>query len=729
MLRRSRVVNLWAVLVACGVAAVGSAGAQLRDSSGEAALKQSILGVEVARAPAPADLQVLIDAARTGSPSVQQVAVRALGRLERPTVIPAITPLLASSSAAVRAEAANALAQAVQGRGAKDLELIVRPLRERLETERDPHVRGVLFEALGRLPYESAADVHAAETALVAGARDANDRDHEIALGAARGFEALYRVHAKKGPAADAAIVRLRELVRLKPEGTAKSSQENAVRIRRLAVMALQFVGADVETLRAALKDADPVVRKQAASFLEGHGRPNYSDEAAKQLQPVLLDAIALHDSQPMVRYEAVQGYGYYLRDRGCEPLIDAVKDPATVVAQAALGALGRPCPAAEAAHVTEVLRQVAETLPRDDKPSPASHRVEWHRAAHALMSLAAVAPDEAKHLISRFAAHPVWQVRMYAARTAATLKDTALLEKFTEDSADNVRSAAVTGLSRVAGHTEDAIYVKALSRTDHQLNVAAARALQGSPNKAQVVPALVAALQRYTAEQKDNTRDARAAILQRLRELGSSAQADALKPLVNDFDPRIASLAAEALTAWGTPTTAAPMRPRTIAPNLAQVMKLENARMRWTMATGGAFEMRLFPAEAPATVERFVRLAKAGYYNGLTFHRVAPNWVIQGGSPAAQEVTGDSPFMVDEVWMRSHTRGAVGISTRGRDTGDAQLAIDLSENVSLDHNFTVWAEIVSGMDVVDNVIEGDVIRTVDVVPGPSTPLSPAPRH
>ena len=89
---------------------------------------------------------------------------------------------------------------------------------------------------------------------------------------------------------------------------------------------------------------------------------------------------------------------------------------------------------------------------------------------------------------------------------------------------------------------------------------------------------------------------------------------------------------------------------------------------------------------EASATVLRVARLAAKGYYNGLTFHRVDPNFVLQGGSPGANENIGDAPYMRDE-WGVAHNRGAVGMSTRGRDTGDAQLFVDLVDSPRLDHD------------------------------------------
>ena len=92
------------------------------------------------------------------------------------------------------------------------------------------------------------------------------------------------------------------------------------------------------------------------------------------------------------------------------------------------------------------------------------------------------------------------------------------------------------------------------------------------------------------------------------------------------------------------------------------------------------------------------------------------PNWVIQGGSPHANETQGDSPFMKDEMGIVPHARGAVGISTASRDTGDAQWAIDLCDNFRLDHNYTVWAKVTQGLAVVDAVLEADVIDNIELV-------------
>ena len=129
-----------------------------------------------------------------------------------------------------------------------------------------------------------------------------------------------------------------------------------------------------------------------------------------------------------------------------------------------------------------------------------------------------------------------------------------------------------------------------------------------------------------------------------------------------------------------------------------------------------GTMTLCLDPTLAPSTVNNFVFLARNQFYDGLKFHRVEANFVIQGGSPGANEYVGDASFMRDEVGTWPHVRGAVGISTRGHDTGDAQIFIDLVDNPRLDHQYTVFAQVLNGIEVVDQILEGDVIESIQIL-------------
>jgi len=129
-------------------------------------------------------------------------------------------------------------------------------------------------------------------------------------------------------------------------------------------------------------------------------------------------------------------------------------------------------------------------------------------------------------------------------------------------------------------------------------------------------------------------------------------------------------------------------------------------------MKSGKVFFITLRPSVAPLTVSRFERLARDGYYNGLSFHRVVANFVVQGGSPAANEYSGDTLYMRDEISSLPNARGSVGLSTRGRDTGDAQFFINLVDNPRLDFEYTVFGMVQEPEDI-DGILEGDVISTI----------------
>jgi cyclophilin family peptidyl-prolyl cis-trans isomerase len=138
--------------------------------------------------------------------------------------------------------------------------------------------------------------------------------------------------------------------------------------------------------------------------------------------------------------------------------------------------------------------------------------------------------------------------------------------------------------------------------------------------------------------------------------------------------------------------------------------------RARVTVRGVGVFDMALVVAEAPGTVARFIHLAESGYYSGTTFHGLVPDVAIHGGSPGASDYVGHPTPFRDEVGAWPHVRGAVGLSSRGRDTGDGRFFINLVDNPRFDHEFTVFAQILNGMDVVDRLLEGDLIERIEIL-------------
>jgi cyclophilin family peptidyl-prolyl cis-trans isomerase len=292
-------------------------------------------------------------------------------------------------------------------------------------------------------------------------------------------------------------------------------------------------------------------------------------------------------------------------------------------------------------------------------------------------------------------------------------MNDAATLERLAGDANDNVREATLMPLKRLKGSEAEPQFVTALSRKDYQLLRTAARELQKmTPSKA-AGTALLDALIRITADKKDTSRDARVALLERLREFGHRDMQERLLPLLNDFDPKVAEEAAKTLGELTGGNFSADPRPlpRPPLPLATEILYLQQNQTVLIMADGKRIELTLDPENAPLNSVRFLRLAKAGYFNNLTFHRVVPNFVIQGGSPGANEYMGDGPFVRDEITSRSHTFATLGLSTRGRDTGDAQIFVNLVDNLRLDFGYTVFGTV--HPEHLLKIVEGDTIREV----------------
>ena len=348
---------------------------------------------------------------------------------------------------------------------------------------------------------------------------------------------------------------------------------------------------------------------------------------------------------------------------------------------------------------------------------------VSWHPAAHAIVALARVAPARARELMPPIVSSPIPWLRTYAARSAGALADTATLRRLARDRNDNVKEAAIDNLSRVAGHVGDGEYVAALSANGYQAVRAAARALRGSPRGAALLAPLADAWRRIAKDSSETSRDARVAIVERALEL-ASAEHPWNAPIGGDFDCGVARAAA-VLVARGVVSGARPgpmCAPMliTLPADAVSLALGREVRLKVTLADssgGGSFVVRLRGDVAPIMAARVLALARSGYYNGLTWHRVEPDFVIQGGGRGANEYVGFPRFMRDELGTVPHVRGTVGMSTRGHDTGDGQWFVNLRDNQRLNPDYTVFAEVIDGIEVVDGVLEGDVIGRIDVLP------------
>ncbi|MEE8147505.1 MAG: peptidylprolyl isomerase [Longimicrobiales bacterium] len=663
-------------------------------------LRAAMLEEEDARGTGVSGIESLREGLIAVDPELQRLAVRAIGRLENPEFIPLTFPLLFSDDETVRAEAVNALGQATFGTlGDEVADVLFEHLAR--EPQESPAVLAVIGRTLGRLRYADTGRFRRAEETLVEMTRAANGNPPVVTLlGAVMGLESMAR-RTGRGRMSEASTERLRELVTLGRAAGAGGSPQ-AARVRRVALMALFTIGGvGSDVLRGAIRDSDPGVRRLAVMAI-GRG-------PASEGPPELLVG-ALADPSLGVRAEAVSAYAARAPEaQECPLLLNASRDADLHVALAALDLLQQPC--ADRPAQDELLTGLAAGL---ENAGP----LDWHLGAHALVSLAVVSPDVAVTLVGGAvrSTHPF--VRMYAARAATRLGSTDVLEDLAMDPSPNVRTAALQGLFDLGGHTTDRLLVAQLAGDDAQLLLTVAELLEGTAIGAEAVGPLISALARVSEEPRETARDPRMALLDRINEVGSVEQAAELEPYLNDYDSLVAARAADILTDWtGEPRTAQPAPLQRVAlPSAQEMERLAGVRVVLEMARGGEIEIRLLVEEAPTHAARFERLAASGYFDGLAFHRVVTNFVLQGGSLRDNEYTGAAEYTRDEVGLVSHWRGTVGTSTRGRDTGDGQIFINLVDNLQLDHEYTVFGEVVSGMDVADQVAEGDAIVQATVV-------------
>ena len=135
------------------------------------------------------------------------------------------------------------------------------------------------------------------------------------------------------------------------------------------------------------------------------------------------------------------------------------------------------------------------------------------------------------------------------------------------------------------------------------------------------------------------------------------------------------------------------------------------------TLDNGHEIRMEFYPADAPKTVDNFVTLAKKGFYNNLTFHRVVPDFVVQGGCPKGNGTGGPGYTVPAEFNTQKHLRGSVAMArSQHPDSAGRQFYICYGATPHLDGNYTVFGKVTSGMEHVDRIKQGDRMKSVAIV-------------
>jgi cyclophilin family peptidyl-prolyl cis-trans isomerase len=316
------------------------------------------------------------------------------------------------------------------------------------------------------------------------------------------------------------------------------------------------------------------------------------------------------------------------------------------------------------------------------------------------------------------------WHLRAAAAELGARGAAPAALERlvrWNSDADGRVRAAAAGALARLADSASVRVAARTRLRvmlTDADFGVRSASV--GGLTRGASADDLAAALTSYFMAASDADNDARLAFWQLADTViarGSplpDALERSLRSLARPADPieRLVAARIPRFAAWRDSTgTARPFawyedRARDFA-DTPPKLSIQTDR--------GTMELLLYSREAPLTTWNIVSLARRGYFDGQRFHRVVPNFVVQGGDPRGDGNGGPGYAIRDEMNRRRYSRGTLGMALSGPNTGGSQFFITHSPQPHLDGGYTVFGELLRGADVLDRIVQGDRIVAVTV--------------
>ena len=341
---------------------------------------------------------------------------------------------------------------------------------------------------------------------------------------------------------------------------------------------------------------------------------------------------------------------------------------------------------------------------------------------AAALQALARTDVDTFISAISGLDPDQHWSVRAALATTIGDLgreRAQAPLTNMLRDADQRVIPAVLDALAKIGATNAAAEMTARLTSDDPVVRAAAARGL-AAVKAPSAVPALVEALQR---SQGDGLYVARAAALDALATLDPHAAKPALLEALGDRDWAVRVRAAEILKRLDPNTDVSSMRPAPTpsVPELAAVdtfVAPPYSPAAYIDTAKGTIQVELAVLDAPRTVANFMTLVRRNYFRGVQLHRVVPDFVVQDGDPRGDGEGGPGYTIRDEINQRPYLRGTVGMALDWADTGGSQFFITHSPQPHLDGRYTVFGQVVAGMDVVDRLQQWDTIDRIRVWDG-----------
>ena len=479
--------------------------------------------------------------------------------------------------------------------------------------------------------------------------------------------------------------------------------QEQDPAVRLAALYALAWLGIDEATdiFIDFLADSDPFVRSLALLGL--------SSSTAEKAEHYL--AIAINDDDPRVVAQAIEGLSMKGTPWAAGKLADRLareSDEKLVLA------------------LVDGLRRCSSDKGIDAVTAGLDSSSSSNVVAAVVKYQAAVRKDRAVNLIdSLLNEAPGPRVRAACAEAYGLVEHPGVVPRLAilfGDEDPMVRGAALQVLMTLDTANVRFYIDKALNDPDYTVVTLAVNEV-GSRELLSYLPVLREMISRGEEEDLDVRRAVLAAVAPRLSEARpDTAAMEILIAGLLDPDYAVRKDAAETYQTYLKED-----RWRMVPPARTRISKreiesaIEDYRVNpyAVMKTSqGVFEFELYFDVAPLSVLNFIDLAKSGFYDGLSFHRVIPNFVAQGGDPRG-DGWGGPPYLVRcEYSDEPYRRGTVGMATSGKDTGGSQFFITFSPQPRLEARYTVLGQVLEGMDVVDRLVVGDVIEGIEIKEG-----------
>src|SRR6478736_4371599 len=415
----------------------------------------------------------------------------------------------------------------------------------------------------------------------------------------------------------------------------------------------------------------------------------------------------ALDDVDPGVRINALRALSTYADSNLVPAFLPLLNDPATNVAITATTALGQLGGKGAVATLSQV----------------AGSRRAWALRREALLTLAKLDATAFRAALTPWANAADWRDRAAAAEGVVRVAP-AEVASYLGDADGRVVAVALQAWAGTVQGPDPDLIAAARTRIGHPDAMVRATAAEvlARAGAGSDVPALVAAWQRGL---RDSFPDAAQSALAALKAVHEGPDQGAVESFLTSApapaDPLLKEWAEvnwpELAERWGHSRPLNTGRSLDDYRTLARKYLVDPAnrypRVTLEVADRGTVTLELFGPDAPLTVANFLRLVDRGYFDGLRFHRVVPNFVIQAGDPRGDGSGGPGWAIRDEINRRRYGAWVLGMALSGPDTGGSQWFITLSPQPHLDGNYTVFGRLRGGDANAAKVVQGDQIRSI----------------